>query len=75
MTGEDDGLLLYTGPLATLQPGDSEDYMAIGNGFLPLLLCPWGSSQMLVNDHVIVNNLIEQKTRLLSLVMKKKENI
>jgi len=30
MTEEDDGLLLYAGPLATLLPGDSEDYMAIG---------------------------------------------
>uniref|UniRef100_A0A672H8B9 Neural-cadherin-like n=1 Tax=Salarias fasciatus TaxID=181472 RepID=A0A672H8B9_SALFA len=29
MTDEDDGLLLYAGPLATLLPGDSEDYMAI----------------------------------------------
>ncbi|CAL9697367.1 unnamed protein product [Knipowitschia caucasica] len=29
MTEEDDGLLLYTGPLATLLPGDGEDYMAI----------------------------------------------
>ncbi|XP_056138216.1 neural-cadherin-like [Lampris incognitus] len=29
MAEEDDGLLLYAGPLATLLPGDSEDYMAI----------------------------------------------
>ncbi|XP_031138985.1 neural-cadherin-like isoform X2 [Sander lucioperca] len=29
MTEEDDGLLLYAGPLATLLPGDTEDYMAI----------------------------------------------
>ncbi|KAF7224845.1 neural-cadherin [Nothobranchius furzeri] len=29
MTEEDDGLLLYAGPLATLLPGDSEDYLAI----------------------------------------------
>uniref|UniRef100_A0A667Y7I2 Uncharacterized protein n=1 Tax=Myripristis murdjan TaxID=586833 RepID=A0A667Y7I2_9TELE len=29
MTEEDDGLLLYAGPLATLLPGDPEDYMAI----------------------------------------------
>uniref|UniRef100_A0A3Q4H9I0 Putative neural-cadherin 2-like n=1 Tax=Neolamprologus brichardi TaxID=32507 RepID=A0A3Q4H9I0_NEOBR len=29
MTEEDDGLLLYAGPMATLMPGDSEDYMAI----------------------------------------------
>uniref|UniRef100_A0A4W6EW73 Neural-cadherin-like n=1 Tax=Lates calcarifer TaxID=8187 RepID=A0A4W6EW73_LATCA len=29
MTEEEDGLLLYAGPLATLLPGDSEDYMAI----------------------------------------------
>lgn len=31
MTDGDDGLLLYAGPLATLLPGDTEDYMAIGN--------------------------------------------
>lgn len=37
MTDKDDGLLLYAGPLATLLPGDTEDYMAIGNCFLPLL--------------------------------------
>lgn len=55
MTGEDDGLLLYAGPLATLLPGDSEDYMAIGNCFFPLLLCLEGSSQMLVNDLVIAS--------------------
>lgn len=55
MTGEDDGLLLYAGPLATLLPGDSEDYMAIGNCFFPLLLCLGGSSQMLVNGHVIAS--------------------
>jgi len=30
MTERDDGLLLYAGPSATLLPGDSEDYMAIG---------------------------------------------
>lgn len=43
MTDEDDGLLLYTGPLATLLPGDTEDYMAIGNRFLPLWAsaCEW----------------------------------
>uniref|UniRef100_A0A671TFB6 Neural-cadherin-like n=1 Tax=Sparus aurata TaxID=8175 RepID=A0A671TFB6_SPAAU len=29
MTDEDDGLLLYAGPLATLQSGEAEDYMAI----------------------------------------------
>ncbi|KAI9523476.1 hypothetical protein NQZ68_027334, partial [Dissostichus eleginoides] len=29
MTEEDDGLLLYAGPLATLLPGEEEDYMAI----------------------------------------------
>uniref|UniRef100_A0A673BER3 Uncharacterized protein n=1 Tax=Sphaeramia orbicularis TaxID=375764 RepID=A0A673BER3_9TELE len=29
MTEEDDGLLLYSGPLATLLPGDAEDYIAI----------------------------------------------
>ena len=32
MTEEDDGLLLYAGPLATLQSGEAEDYMAIGKG-------------------------------------------
>lgn len=30
LTEGEDGLLLYTGPLATLLPGDPEDYMAIG---------------------------------------------
>lgn len=64
MTDKDDGLLLYAGPLATLLPGDTEDYVAIGNCFLPLL-CLGGSSQIFVNDNVIVNNLIEQKFRLL----------
>uniref|UniRef100_A0A8C7PBT5 Neural-cadherin-like n=1 Tax=Oncorhynchus mykiss TaxID=8022 RepID=A0A8C7PBT5_ONCMY len=29
ITEAEDGLLLYSGPLATLQPGDPEDYMAI----------------------------------------------
>ncbi|XP_071199905.1 neural-cadherin-like [Salvelinus alpinus] len=29
ITGAEDGLLLYSGPLATLLPGDPEDYMAI----------------------------------------------
>ncbi|KAJ4938170.1 hypothetical protein JOQ06_002796, partial [Pogonophryne albipinna] len=29
MTEKDDGLLLYAGPLATLLPGEEEDYMAI----------------------------------------------
>ncbi|XP_058502129.1 neural-cadherin-like [Solea solea] len=29
MTEEDDGLLLYAGPVATLMPGDAEDYMAL----------------------------------------------
>ncbi|XP_015226620.1 PREDICTED: neural-cadherin-like [Cyprinodon variegatus] len=29
MTEEEDGLLLYAGPLATLLPGDNEDYIAI----------------------------------------------
>lgn len=31
MTEEDEGLLLYTGPLATLLPGEAEDFIAIGN--------------------------------------------
>lgn len=31
MTEEEDGLLLYAGPLATPLPGGAEDYMAIGN--------------------------------------------
>lgn len=43
MTEEDDGLLLYAGPLATLLPGDTEDYMAIGKvwiiRFAPRGLC------------------------------------
>lgn len=30
LTEEDDGLLLYAGPLATLLPGDDEDFIAIG---------------------------------------------
>lgn len=30
MTDKEDGLLLYTGPLASLLPGEAEDYMAIG---------------------------------------------
>lgn len=30
MTGDDDGLLLYAGPVATLMPGDAEDSMALG---------------------------------------------
>lgn len=55
MTDEDDGLLLYAGPLATLLPGDTEDYTAIGNCSVPLLLCLWGSSQMLVDHNLSVN--------------------
>lgn len=39
MTEEDDGLLLYAGPLATLLPGDSEDYMAIGKERLWVIRC------------------------------------
>lgn len=40
MTDEDDGLLLYAGPLATLQSGEAEDYMAIGKGTsLPIISC------------------------------------
>lgn len=40
MTDEDDGLLLYAGPLATLQSGEAEDYMAIGKGTsLPVISC------------------------------------
>lgn len=39
MTGEDDGLLLYAGPLATLQPGDAEDYMAIGKECVSIIRC------------------------------------
>lgn len=37
MTEEEDGLLLYTGPLATLLPGDTEDYMAIGKKFARII--------------------------------------
>lgn len=47
MTDGDDGLLLYAGPLATLLPGDTEDYMAIGNCFLTPVLCLCGPSQVL----------------------------
>lgn len=39
MTEEDDGLLLYVGPLATLLPGDMEDYMAIGTANFRLIRC------------------------------------
>lgn len=39
MTEEDDGLLLYTGPLATLLPGDAEDYMAIGKEQVWIIRC------------------------------------
>lgn len=74
MTDQDDGLLLYAGPLATLLPGDTEDYMAIGNCFLALL-CLWGSSKMLVNDNVIVNNLMEQKSGLVSFDHYRNENM
>lgn len=30
LTEEEDGLLLYAGPLATLLPGDAEDFIAVG---------------------------------------------
>lgn len=39
MTEEDDGLLLYAGPLATLLPGDTEDYMAIGKEWVWIIRC------------------------------------
>lgn len=39
MTEEDDGLLLYAGPLATLLPGDIEDYMAIGKEQVWIIRC------------------------------------
>ncbi len=39
MTEEDDGLLLYGGPLATLLPGDAEDYMAIGKERVWIIRC------------------------------------
>lgn len=39
MTEEDDGLLLYAGPMATLMPGDSEDYMAIGKERVCIIRC------------------------------------
>lgn len=39
MTEEDDGLLLYAGPLATLLPGDVEDYMAIGKEWVWIIRC------------------------------------
>lgn len=39
MTEEDDGLLLYAGPLATLVPGEVEDYMAIGKEQVWIIRC------------------------------------
>ena len=39
MTEEDDGLLLYAGPVATLLPGDTEDYMAIGKERVWIITC------------------------------------
>lgn len=39
MTEEDDGLLLYAGPLAPLLPGDTEDYMAIGKEWVWIIRC------------------------------------
>lgn len=39
MTEEDDGLLLYAGPLAALLPGDAEDYMAIGKERVGIIRC------------------------------------
>ncbi|XP_062318494.1 neural-cadherin-like [Osmerus eperlanus] len=49
LTEGEDGLLLYTGPLATLLPGDPEDYMAIeligGN---PILKINHGSGTLVM---------------------------
>lgn len=42
MTGDDDGLLLYAGPVATLMPGDAEDSMALGKEWNWIFRCvPW----------------------------------
>lgn len=39
MTEEDEGLLLYTGPLTTLLPGEAEDFIAIGNDWIQIIRC------------------------------------
>uniref|UniRef100_A0A3Q3BK33 Neural-cadherin-like n=1 Tax=Kryptolebias marmoratus TaxID=37003 RepID=A0A3Q3BK33_KRYMA len=49
MTEEDDGLLLYAGPLATLLPGDTEDYIAIELiGGMPSLKINHGSGTLVL---------------------------
>ncbi|KAM8861815.1 neural-cadherin-like [Synchiropus picturatus] len=49
MTGEDDGLLLYAGPLATRLPGDTEDFMAIELiGGIPSLKINHGSGTLIL---------------------------
>ncbi|XP_077567014.1 neural-cadherin-like [Stigmatopora nigra] len=49
MTEEDDGLLLYTGPMATLLPGDVEDFMAIElTGGAPILKINHGSGTLVL---------------------------
>nr|XP_040024425.1 neural-cadherin-like isoform X3 [Gasterosteus aculeatus aculeatus] len=55
MTAEDDGLLLYAGPLATLLPGDSEDYLAIELiGGTPSLKINHGSGTLVLQ---LTNNI------------------
>ncbi|XP_024137074.1 neural-cadherin [Oryzias melastigma] len=55
MTEEDDGLLLYAGPLATLLPGDGEDYMAIELiGGTPSLKVNHGSGTLVLQ---LINNV------------------
>ncbi|XP_077372754.1 neural-cadherin-like isoform X2 [Festucalex cinctus] len=54
MTEEDDGLLLYAGPLATLLPGDVEDFMAIELiGGAPTLKINHGSGTLVLQ---LINN-------------------
>ncbi|KAF3689058.1 Neural-cadherin Cadherin-N [Channa argus] len=55
MTEEDDGLLLYAGPLATLMPGDAEDYIAIELiGGTPSLKINHGSGTLVLQ---LTNNI------------------
>lgn len=59
MTDEDDGLLLYAGPLTTLLPGDTEDYMAIGKRAFNTFICPYVGLQ----KYLWAFFLIEQESR------------
>ncbi|XP_061577385.1 neural-cadherin-like isoform X1 [Cololabis saira] len=55
MTEEDDGLLLYAGPVATLLPGDNEDYLAIELiGGTPSLKINHGSGTLVLQ---LTNNI------------------